>query len=109
MLPTRWRPPKTELEQLVRQKIEDWLAGEAPDAAQFVSKHPEVRWQKQLMLDLLYEEFCIRRERGERISVDRFCDPFPEHRSAFRQVLAVEEYFNRALAPPILGTGPAAS
>jgi len=100
MLPTAMKYADSELEQLVQQKIEDWVAGESPDAARFLGNHPEVCVHEHLVLDLLYEEFCIRREAGEDVSADSFCDQFPAFRVALRQALAVREYFRSELAPP---------
>src|SRR5437773_732538 len=46
-----------DLQTLVRERIDHWRAGCAPDAATFLDEHPELRPAKSLVLDLILEEY----------------------------------------------------
>ena len=53
-----------------------------PDAQEALARRPELRAVKSLVLDLAYEEFCLRYAAGERPDVDAFCDRFPTFKSS---------------------------
>src|SRR5690348_609518 len=53
--------------KLVTQAISIWRNGGAPDALEFIKTHPRVADQKSLVLDLAYEEYCLRKEKGESV------------------------------------------
>jgi eukaryotic-like serine/threonine-protein kinase len=87
-------PTSSSTESLVAQVISTWRAGLRPDAAEFLARHPHLRRQQGVTLDLAYEEYCLRREAGERLSRDSFCDRFPSCRRSLGRLLAIHECAN---------------
>src|SRR5262249_38151121 len=62
-------------------------------------------------IDLAYEEFFLRRQAGEKIDVQAFCNEFPGRRSSLRRILEADEALVRcpsALQPGALTPEPAA-
>ena len=72
--------------------IERWRGGEPPDARAVLSAHPEILQQKSVVLDLAYEEYCLRTESGERIAPSTFCERFPTYRHSLERLLEVHQY-----------------
>ena len=54
-------------------------------------EHPELAKQKSVVLDLAYEEFCLRTEAGEPLAASTFCDQFPTYRKSLERLLGVHE------------------
>src|SRR5215471_4121432 len=82
------------LQAIVRERIEDWLAGAKPDAAGVLAEHPELRQVRPLVLDLALAEFNFRRAAGDRVDCAEFAERFPAHRNAILKQLAVQEAFD---------------
>jgi tetratricopeptide (TPR) repeat protein len=76
---------------LVSQVISTWRTGSTPNAQAFLEKNPALRDQHSLVLDLAYEEYCLRREAGEPVVLSTFCDRFPTVRKSLRVLLATHE------------------
>lgn len=69
-----------------------WQRNGCPDAISFLSENDTMRGNRSLVLELAYEEYCIRRDQGEAVDASLFCRRFPSiSRSLFRQI-EVEEY-----------------
>jgi eukaryotic-like serine/threonine-protein kinase len=69
-----------------------WELGALPDAAAVLAQHPELLADKSVVLDLAYEEYCLRAERGAVPDPDSFCDRFPAYRSSLRSLLRGHEF-----------------
>ena len=66
----------------------EWNGGaRLPDARAAFVRHPALESVKTIVLDLTYRDYCLRRERGERVDPDEFCDQFPRHRAALRRLI----------------------
>lgn len=78
-----------------------WAGGEPPDAAAVVAAHPQVAADKPLVLELAYEEFCLRAEAGRPPDPVVFAAHFPFAESVAR-LLAVHSFIDRH---PSLGGG----
>jgi len=76
---------------LVAEVISTWRAGERPDTAAVLSRHPQLRQEQNVLLDLAYEEYCLRKEAGETLSPESFCDRFPSCRRSLGRLLAIHE------------------
>jgi serine/threonine protein kinase len=59
-----------ELARAIKQR---WRKGEVPDAADALAGNSELRAFKAETLDLIYEEFWLRRANGERVDPEEFC------------------------------------
>lgn len=64
-----------------------WRAGGNPDAAAALRAHPALLGYQSVVVDLAYEEFCLREEAGAAPDADAFAARFPAFRSAVREVL----------------------
>lgn len=72
---------------LVAALKQAWRAGGEPDAAAVVRDHPELLAHKSLVIDLAYEEYCLREEAGRPAHPDTFCRALPAYRSQVREVI----------------------
>ena len=66
----------TDLDSLVRRRIDAWHQGQDPDTAAVLSDHPELHGEKSLVLDLILEEYCLRTAAGDTLVKSTFCDRF---------------------------------
>lgn len=74
-----------------------WTAGRVPlDARAVLLAHPELRANVQLVLELAYEEFCLRAERGETVDPDSFSERFPSCRVLLRDLLVTHQLYEEA-------------
>lgn len=78
---------------LVEAAKQRWRAGTAPDAAGLVKSHPELLGHRSLVVDLAYEEFCLREEAGAPPDADGFAAGFPAFRSDIREVIRGHLWF----------------
>lgn len=74
---------------LVSNAISLWRKGQRPDARRFIEQHPEVRSAQNLVIDLAYEEFCLRQEAGEQVDTERFLANFPTVQHSLARMLDV--------------------
>jgi tetratricopeptide (TPR) repeat protein len=81
-----------------------WRRGESPDAAAVLRAHPSLARHKSVVVDLAYEEYCLREEAGEAPDAESFCGRFSLFRGSIRKVLDA----HRLLAdhPELLGAAP---
>ncbi len=85
---------------LVSRIKKRWQQNETPDAAAALAQHLELNRFPSLAVDLVYEEYCIRRERGEPVEIAAYCDQFPALRPMLLEHLRVERYLCES--PPCL-------
>ena len=77
---------------LVRSAIARWRGGETPDAEAVLNEHPQLRNRKSLAIDLIYEEFCLRKDKGETFVASTFCNRFPAYKQSLARMLDVHEF-----------------
>lgn len=78
--------------QLVEEIKTGWRDGIRPDASGILHIHPELVHYKSIVLDLAYEEYCLRLEAGDPPDPDEFCRRFPEYRKSLRKVLDAHQF-----------------
>ncbi len=83
--------PALEAASLVSRVISTWRAGSKPDASEILARHPTLSERHSLVIDLAYEEFCLRREAGEKVALSTFCERFPTVRQSLHVLLAAHE------------------
>src|SRR5205823_5743243 len=83
------------LRTLVSERIDQWRAGSAPDAASVLTEHPELRGAKSLVMDLVLEEYCLRTSAGDLVEPSDFCERFPAYRQSIAKMLAVHDFLDR--------------
>lgn len=76
---------------LVEEIKRQWRAGESVDTLEALRANPELRQRKSLVVDLAYEEFCLRRESGEEVNPEQFADRFPRYQASLRRRLEIHE------------------
>lgn len=64
-----------------------WRNGQAPNAAEAIREHPSILANRSLVIDLAYEEYCLREESGATPDADSFCATLPAFRSQVREVI----------------------
>ncbi len=85
---------------------EEWRRGAPPDAREALVRRPELRAVKSIVLDLAYDEYCLRCAAGEKPDVEAFCDRFSTFRQSVRKVIKAhlslgEAAAALAAAPPL--------
>lgn len=66
---------------------QSWRAGATPDTAAALRLYPELLRFRSLVVELAYEEYCLREEAGAVPSRDEFCSALPAFRSQVREVI----------------------
>lgn len=80
-----------------------WREGQTPDAAYALAANPDLAADRQLAIDLAYEEFCTRQEAGEELDADAFAARFSFCHS-LRQLLNIHHLLDEH--PDILDKVP---
>lgn len=52
--------------------------GETPEVAGYLGAFPQLQHADSRMVSLIYEEYCLREERGDKLDADSFCDRYPD-------------------------------
>jgi eukaryotic-like serine/threonine-protein kinase len=94
-------PETSDLLEEVQVAKQALSTGALPDARAFLDRHPSVRQRKAVAIDLIYEEFCRRRDAGEALDAEAFAECFPTYRSSLRHRLGLDSwvYKNQHLIP----------
>lgn len=71
---------------------EGWLHGLPPDALAVLRSDPELRADKEIVLDLAYEQYCLQIAAGQVVSATEFADQFPTYRQSLLRLLAVHSF-----------------
>ena len=82
----------TTLWQLVDDTIERWRGGESPDTAALLARHPELESRRELVLDLIHEELCLRSESGDTIVPSTFVAQFPAYRQSIVKLMEIADF-----------------
>ena len=76
--------------------------GESPAVASYLEEFPRLATADSRVVSLIYEEYCLREERGEDLNVESFCDRYPDWRDSLASQLRYHRLLSRAagLPPP---------
>lgn len=69
----------------------EWRNGRSPDAAAAVEQLGGGALHKSVVLDLAYEEYCLRRETNAEIDADEFLQKFPRIARSLRQQICIHD------------------
>lgn len=61
--------------------------GERPSVADYLARFPALRGLRDRVVSLVYEEYCLREERGEAPDPDRFCERYEPWRDSLESQL----------------------
>ncbi|MBX3412224.1 MAG: protein kinase [Pirellulales bacterium] len=78
-------------ENLVEEIKRQWRGGTTIDALEALRANPELQQHKSLVVDLAYEEFCLRRESGEEVDPEQFSGRFARYQASVRRRLEIHE------------------
>ncbi len=84
--------------RLVAEIKSQWLRGEPADARGVLVRYPELGSDKSAVLDLAYEEYCLRRQAGTSPDPDEFCERFPHYKTSLRRLIEAHQCLE-AVAP----------
>ena len=68
--------------------LDAWQAGSNILAEQWLDRHPDVKAKPEMAVLVIYEELCLREERGEQVDSAEFYERFPQYRDALSVVLS---------------------
>lgn len=74
--------------------------GERPSAAEYLDRFPELRETRERMLSLVYEEYCLREERGEGIDTEEFCSRYSSLKDSIASQLRYHRMFSQMVNSP---------
>ena len=74
--------------------IENWRRDRNPDTCDVLADYPGLARCKQAVVDLAYEEFCLRIESGEELDWVGFCQKFPAVEDSLQRRIAVHLAFD---------------
>lgn len=78
--------------RLVEEIKRTWREGSAVDALAALQTNPELGDRKSLVVDLAYEEFCLRTEAGESLDAENFAGRFSRYQTSVRRRLEIHEF-----------------
>lgn len=73
--------------------------GERPEINDYLARLPELRAESEWVLSLVYEEFCLREEHGEKPDVDSFCRRYSPWRDSLVSQLKYHDLLSRVVGP----------
>src|ERR1700685_3858516 len=68
-----------------------WLAGDERPVESLLAERPDLAADQSLLLDLIYNEFCIREELGRRPDRNEYVNRFPELRQPLQALFDVHD------------------
>lgn len=74
--------------EVQREMLSAWQAGGTVLAEQWLDRHPEVKAKPEMAVLVIYEELCLREERGEHVDSAELYGRFPEYKDALSVVLS---------------------
>ena len=85
------------LTELVRTDLRCRFArGQTPTVAGYLAQFPELKSSDSRVLSLIYEEYCLAEERGDRVDVDSFCERYSPWKDSLVSQLQCHQLFSQA-------------
>lgn len=85
------------LAEMVRTDMRCRFArGQSPTMADYLGQFPALSDADTRVLSLLYEEFCLKEERGDAVDIDSFCDRYPRWKDSLVSQLQYHHLLSRA-------------
>jgi serine/threonine protein kinase len=70
--------------------------GETAQVTDYLGRFPVLRGDDSRIVSLIYEEFCLREERGDPLNVETFCELYPDWRDSLTSQLQYHRLFSKA-------------
>lgn len=85
------------LAELIRTDLRCRFArGQTPAVADYLKRFPDLGRADSRVLSLIYEEFCLAEERGDRVDVQAFCERYPRWKDSLASQLQYHHLFSQA-------------
>lgn len=78
---------------------DEWAAGRGRPAETWLAEHPELQANPELATQLVYEELCLREDRGEDVSSAEFYRRFPQWRETLAALLKCHHFLQHDSGP----------
>jgi serine/threonine-protein kinase len=88
-------PPAQVCALLRIDQRQRWRAGQRVAAESYLHRHPNLRSDPEAVLDLIYQEFLVREDLGERSTITEYQQRFPE----YAEVLRAQAELHQAMEP----------
>jgi serine/threonine protein kinase/Flp pilus assembly protein TadD len=98
--PNASSPPVEPGEDLAAQMAADWAQGDRLPAEHYLGLHPELLETPEVAVRLVYEEVCLRQERGEEVTTGELDRRFPRWASELAVMLDCHRLVQLRLAAP---------
>src|SRR5262245_12720835 len=72
------KPTSHTLASLLDDQERGWRQGERPLVETYLAQHPELGADKEAILDLIYREVLLRKQRGESLTLAEYLARFPQ-------------------------------
>ncbi|GAC1469605.1 MAG: hypothetical protein NVSMB9_13570 [Isosphaeraceae bacterium] len=79
-----------------------YARGETAAINEYLGWFPELRENGERVLSLVYEEYCLREERGERVDTEEFCERY----APWKDSLASQLRYHRVISRVVGATAP---
>ncbi len=74
--------------------------GQRPEVVHYLDRFPELRDERDRVVSLVYEEYCLREERGEPPDPDRFCQRYEPWRDSLESQLRYHRLLSQVAGSP---------
>jgi eukaryotic-like serine/threonine-protein kinase len=88
------------LAQLLQKMADQWRSGKVVKAEQLLADFPQISADQEAAVRVIYEEFCLREERGETPDTTEFYGRFPQWHDALAVVLECHHLLRGEPEPP---------
>ncbi len=89
--------PVTLLSELIKTDLRcRYARGESPSITEYLESFSELRGSDDRILSLIYEQFCLGEERGDKIDVESFCERYPQWKDSLLSQLQYHRLFSKA-------------
>ncbi|HLW65296.1 MAG TPA: serine/threonine-protein kinase [Gemmataceae bacterium] len=75
--------------------VQGWRGGQPPDTLGALSEFPHLLLDRRIVVDLAYEEYCLREKKGEVLDDEKFCAQFPDHKAHLLNVIRGHHFAKR--------------
>jgi serine/threonine protein kinase len=80
--------------------------GEEPDAGAYLERFPELRMDRERVVSLIYEEYCLREELGFAPSPEAFCAQYGPWKDSIASQLRYHQMLSQVISPRVVPRYP---
>src|SRR5215467_3450909 len=88
------------LAETLQKMADGWRSGNGIKAEQLLADRPQIGADPEAAVRVIYEEFCLREEQGEKPDTTEFYRRFPQWHDALAVVLECHHLFRSDSEPP---------